>query len=504
VESVSALLDDGQDAAALALVMALRLSAFPRATIEEAVREITLPFRATLRSGANALVALVDALGDLPDTTSPDRVREQVGGATACLRNEVVVPLQRLRRLAPEADDPALADKAARVTARLAALTIARLGERETAMALAGEAVALARTGAVKEELAGELRRLCHDHHRQSARAAFGEGDLVTALAHCQLALPLVATPEESLAVRQAIGAIESALDERGRHQAQGRTREIEAGLSKRLELPRTPRAPRLASGGLGRATTPTPPAASTSSTSAAEPDQVADRPTDAVTAPVPIASARPAGGTGEAPVVAAALRRGASAPPAPAAEAPAALVAATSNAGRFSGASGWLPLALPFAAVLVVAVAATAMLTGAGLPWASSHADPTADGRPPSADAVLETTVTPEQAGEPIATDLGGIVTEPDPGGVVSDLCGLTAGPASADQARVDDLRQSITTLDREIAIIVARYPDGRYPAEAEARLVALRDQRGESVETLTALLAAASSASGRGGRPC
>jgi hypothetical protein len=499
IDAASELLDDGQDDAALALVVALKLSHLPRPTIDGVIREVTLPLRAAVRSGATTLLAFADAIGDLPDSRDLERVREQLDKATSGLRGDVILPLQRLRRLAPEADDPLLADKASQATARLAALAANRLDDWHWAFGLVGEAAALARSAGVKEEIATARGKLRYTYHRLRAQTAFQQDDGVSALAHCELAQSFASTDEVGAQIRQAIDEIAAGLNDIERHKAQALAREIETRLPKRLEA---------------RPTTPAPlPVASDADPERVAAEVVAEpNPAEAPVAPPPTPLPAATNRNGTVTKFPEKLRRreyanldGAAVDP----PVPPTLLLDRGQAGpRFPQPvtpepapgsevvrwlrvpSHWPQVGLPFAAALLLAIVASGVF-----PFGNQPASPGAnDVAPGGSDRPAAVSTTAPHPFEEVNTSQGGVAAATEAADSSRSSCAALPTPSAAVAAQIDARRESIATLDTQIAVITARYPNGTYPTDVAAQLTALQSTRADDVETLNDLLAGSS----------
>jgi hypothetical protein len=478
IEAAADLLDEGQDDAALALVVAVRLSSLPRYAVDGAIREIALPLRAAVKSAANAICALADLLDGLAESIPPGWIAHHLETATDQLRNGLGAPLARLWRITPGADDPTLVDKVAQASARLASVAISRLGNWDLGLALAGEAAALARGADLRGELATLQSQVRQVFHRSQATTAREAGDRATALAHLELALATATSAGAADEIRRAMVDIERGSDEREKLAARGLTRDIEARLPKRLEPPAPP---------------PRPPELRRRCIARAEPT-VALTPAESPALPgSPVASAPAA----DHPA------RGAAAGLALLAKPTSAVLNRSLNGsrylepevrqpGRVSRVMSWLSVpthaaqvGLPLAAAFLLAVALNTVLPWPGwqvavesVPVVSDSSD--RDNSPGSAP------------GRPTS---GGASSSSQAGGVVSDPAGEpTAACVAASQrlsAEIATQRELLAVIDQQIQVITRQFPSGGYPGEVAAHLRDLQLQRSSGAAALTALLA-------------
>jgi hypothetical protein len=479
IEAAADLLDAGQDDAALALVVAIRLSSLPRYAIDGAIREITLPLRAAVKSGANAVCALADLLDGLAESTPPGWIAHHLETATDQLRQGLGAPLARLWRIAPGADDPALADKVAQASARLASVAIGRLGDWDLGLALAGEAAALARGGTLRGELATLQSQVRHVYHRSQATAAREAGDDAAALAHLELALAAATSAGAADEIRRSMAEIERASGEREKLTALGLAREIETRLPKRLEPPEAPpRPPELRRRRIVRAEALPDPAATVEETAAVE-------------RPVASGAARDAPERGTAAGFAL-LAKPTSAVLNRSLNGPRYLEPEVRPPGPASRVVAWLSVpthaaqvGLPLAAVFLLAVALNTVLPWRG--WQGAVGSGPAVSDSADRDASEDSVAT--------GSNSGGAPSSSQAGGVVSDPAGESTAACLAATQRLDaevaTQRELLDSIDRQIRVITRQFPTGGYPGEIAALLRDLQQQRSNESAALTTLLA-------------
>ena len=485
IEAAADLLDEGQDDAALSLVVAIRLSSLPRYAVDSAIREITLPLRAAVKSGANAVCALADLLDGLAESTPPIWIARHLETATDQLRHELGVPLARLWRIAPGADDPALADKVAQASARLASVAIGRLGDWDLGLALAGEAASLARGGAPRSELATLQSQIRHIYHRSQATAAREAGDGATALAHLELALAAATSAGAADEIRRSMAEIERTIGEREKLAARGRTREIDARLPKRLEPPAPPpRPPELRRRRILRVEAP--------------PDVPAAVAEQAIAPEGPLATA-PSGDTSERGATAgfALLAKPTSAVLNRSLNGPRYLEPEVRPPGRLTRVVTWLSVpthaaqvALPLAAVFLLAVALNTVLPWHG--WqAAVDSMPVVSGANDPNDSQQPAATRPASAGAPSSSQAGGVVSD-----TASEPTAACVAAAQRLAAEIVAQRELLEALDQQIRVITRQFPNGGYPGEIATQLRNLQQVRRDQATALTTLLTATGAA--------
>lgn len=200
-EQAAAFADSSQIDSAAVTVAAIRRSGFSETEIETAVEKARKPTTDRLRSSMAMLGVMIK---DVPSaqTANKGAITEAIAAADDYLLTSVLAAMQQVATVDPLWTSPDVGDDIALLERELAVAAFNGARAFGLSTVLESHAISIAGSDHTRERLAAERAESLSAFHQRGMASALNRDDVELALAHVELALPLIEDEREAEEVR--------------------------------------------------------------------------------------------------------------------------------------------------------------------------------------------------------------------------------------------------------------------------------------------------------------